>query len=537
MKCNHEEKYFCRECIEFLCESCKTKHAHNKNNILNVSSQTDLKKELQKLKDETKPNYSKYEKMDNIEKRIGLTNLFNSFKEVNSKLQEFIQKIDLPSISSKLSFIKSNSDLIKDLSLNSSMKKNDTISSIKRMKEYKTSMLDISYFSDYFQQIFEDKEMLLFELYNILFINNNTNKLSDTTLNLSSFNIEPIEEEKPVFAVNTDKIHNLIKLNEFEEKIRLLENENAKLIEINDKYNIEIKRIGTIQNKLVESNENLNTQLKNFENNRTKNSIIIDDIIVNSSEIKDLVYDKKDSIISELIKQIIENKFSQKSFDELDQFSILSILKSNTKTLLEKLKLTDLIFENYYELNNIKQFFQSYYQTFKQSNLNKEINDAICEKITENYFNLIFENRFVIMNIVFDNFFQNYTCKSKKFKSQKNVDMKSCQINDNDVGKLVNILQSSTKLTDIFLQNNEITDNGFYMLLSAILNNKSLKNVYLDNNKLSDNSLKFMSNFIKTIDTKQVALKVLSLQNNNFSEKGKEILKPIKLVLKVLIYI
>jgi len=503
MKCNHEEKYFCRECIEFLCESCKTKHAHYKNNILNVSSQTDLKKEIQKLKDETKPNYSKYEKMDNIEKRIGLTNLFNSFKEVNSKLQEFIQKIDLPSISSKLSFIKSNSDLIKDLSLNSSMKKNDTISSIKRMKEYKTSMLDISYFSDYFQQIFEDKEMLLFELYNILFINNNT----------------------------------IIKLNEFEEKIRLLENENAKLIEINDKYNIEIKRIGTIQNKLVESNENLNTQLKNFENNRTKNSIIIDDIIVNSSEIKDLVYDKKDSIISELIKQIIENKFSQKSFDELDQFSILSILKSNTKTLLEKLKLTDLIFENYYELNNIKQFFQSNYQIFTQSNLNKEINDAICEKITENYFNLIFENRFVIMNIVFDNFFQNYTCKSKKFKSQKNVDMKSCQINDNDVGKLVNILQSSTKLTDIFLQNNEITDNGFYMLLSAILNNKSLKNVYLDNNKLSDNSLKFMSNFIKTIDTKQVALKVLSLQNNNFSEKGKEILKPIKLVLKVLIYI
>ena len=125
MKCNHEEKYFCRECIEFLCESCKTKHSHNKNNILNVSSQTDLKKELQKLKDEIKPNYSKYEKMDNIEKRIGLTNLFNSFKEVNSKLQEFIQKIDLPSISSKLSFIKSNSDLIKDLSLNSSMKKND----------------------------------------------------------------------------------------------------------------------------------------------------------------------------------------------------------------------------------------------------------------------------------------------------------------------------------------------------------------------------------------------------------------------------
>ena len=150
---------------------------------------------------------------------------------------------------------------------------------------------------------------------------------------------------------------------------------------------------------------------------------------------------------------------------------------------------------------------------------------------------MILDNKSIITNAIIDNFSLNYVYRSKKFKSQKNIDLKSCQITDNDISKLQGIIQNSVKLTDIFLQNNEITDKGFSALLPIIFSNKSIKNLYIDNNKLTDNSLKNLSSFIKTIDLKQVSLKVLSMQNNNLVEKGKDILKSIKLVLKVLIYI
>ena len=539
MKCNNEEKFFCKNCNQFLCEICKVKHSTSVKNIIDIGSfNTFIKKEIELTKDEITTNYYKFEKIDNLEKKLGILNIFNSLNDLCCQLK-LIQETALSnSLENKLSYINNSFPMIKDNSYLLSKNRIQMLSTYIKLNEVKANIELVSMISDKIQKLFEDKEIFLIDLNNILFINNNNvnNKFADTTLNLSNFNIEPFEEDRQIKSLNADKLHNLVKLNDLEEKVRLLSNENLKLIEINEKYSRELKQLGLSQNKLLENNDYLKKELSQRDTIvKSDEELIVESININ--EIKDLIMEKKENILSTVISGVIENKLNQSYYDDLDQICLLSYLRTSTKQILEKLKLSELYLENYTEIRQIQEYFMGYFESFKLSGIYKDISFKISEKLYNYYFSLILDNKSIITNAIIDNFSLNYVYRSKKFKSQKNIDLKSCQITDNDISKLQGIIQNSVKLTDIFLQNNEITDKGFSALLPIIFSNKSIKNLYIDNNKLTDNSLKNLSSFIKTIDLKQVSLKVLSMQNNNLVEKGKDILKSIKLVLKVLIYI
>ena len=73
MKCNNEEKFFCKNCNQFLCEICKVKHSTSVKNIIDIGSfNTFIKKEIELTKDEITTNYYKFEKIDNLEKKLGI---------------------------------------------------------------------------------------------------------------------------------------------------------------------------------------------------------------------------------------------------------------------------------------------------------------------------------------------------------------------------------------------------------------------------------------------------------------------------------
>ena len=546
MKCNNEDKFFCKECNEFLCDKCKLKHSHNTKHIIDiVFFDSYVKFEIEKNKEEINVNYSKFEKIENLNKKLGLKNIFNYFEEFNVQLKIIQENLKNTLWETKIIQLNSCSNMIKD-TYTMSKNKTELLNFYLKLRETKGDLVELTKATDGIFKIFDDKEIFFADLKKFMFLQNNinnNNNLIDSTFNLSTFNINNFDDDKQFKSFNNDKIHNLIKSNEFEEKIKLLTNEDAKLLEINDKFSKEMRILTQFKSKLTESNENLIGELKRANTLDSNRQIINKEEFVKiekngtNSELLNLLLEIKDNIFEDILNDLTEKKFTQNYFDELDQISVQSYLKCNIKSIFEKLKLNELIFENYSEIKDIHNYFRTNFTNFTKTTFFNKINQKIYEKLSDYYFDLVYENKNALMVRLFDNFLLSYCSKSKKIKSQKNIDLKSCQLNDNDISKLIFILQNSVKLGDIFLQNNEITDKGFFLLFPIIFGSQSIKNVYLDNNKLTENSLKNINSYIKNIDTKQVKLKVLSMQGNNLSEKGKDILKSIKIVLKVLIYI
>jgi len=145
------------------------------------------------------------------------------------------------------------------------------------------------------------------------------------------------------------------------------------------------------------------------------------------------------------------------------------------------------------------------------------------------------KSRSKIENEFINSFYKMYSEKSSKFKNLKTIDLKGLQLVDNDICKLTLIINNS-KVNEVFLQNNYLTDKGSAYIFNCLQKENKLKNIYLDNNALNDGSLKYLKEVFKKSGSKSVNLKVISMTNNAF-DNGKELLKEIKKLTKILIYI
>ena len=145
------------------------------------------------------------------------------------------------------------------------------------------------------------------------------------------------------------------------------------------------------------------------------------------------------------------------------------------------------------------------------------------------------KSRSKIENEFINSFYKMYSEKSSKFKNLKTIDLKGLQLVDNDICKLTLIINNS-KVNEVFLQNNYLTDKGSAYIFNCLQKENKLNNIYLDNNALNDGSLKYLKEVFKKSGSKSVNLKVISMTNNAF-DNGKELLKEIKKLTKILIYI
>lgn len=233
--CTHTNyKFLCKDCIKFICDKCKIEHPHT--NVIEISFfNSFVKFEVENLK----IILNDLEIFQSFEEQVGL-------KPFIYKLRDFYRTL----VEEKLNL----NGLVKGQNLNL----RDIVFDAKLLLNEESNMTtkdDTAYLE--FYKKFQDTKKICISLSDII------EKITESFENFNNIvedygkfkEIKKVKNEQNLIKNHSDFIENLAKEKEkdktaeLNEKIKLLESENEKIMEINKKLTEEMKELTAINNK------------------------------------------------------------------------------------------------------------------------------------------------------------------------------------------------------------------------------------------------------------------------------------------------
>jgi hypothetical protein len=512
--CNHEFKYFCKECITKLCDKCKIKHIHSKDIIESTFFYSHSKFEFENIK----PKIEKLTVFQKFYEVKGFTESILKLKTFYNKLVEYEKDIE--------TIIDNDFTTFTDIIFNcKSILNEDNISN-----SINTSKEDVVIFELFkkAQPIFNIVKSLdkIIESFNnsadefIPFFNDLLNYQNERDANCQKMvirknsNISQIIQEK----LQDQSLKNNVEFSELVNKVKLLEFENQKLLEMNENLIKNLKR-DPIQEINLPNNNQLECKIEEFD-------------------LYNLYKWSSECLYDHIHKSIIKNCFTSKQIGDIDRIELRPFLKMSFNEIINVIKLKEFDILNYNDPNVFKQFLieTGVLNDLTQSDIFQKIIQTFTDIIKQEIINYIFANIKNVFIKLEGTMLSTYLEKSQKIKSLKVLDLKGVGISDPEMKRIAFIINNS-KVTEIFLQNNKITDNGVLLLFDNLSENK-LKSIYLNNNNLTEKSLKYFKIIMKDKIKFFVNLKIVSFENNSLNDAlSKEHVKEIKKIVKFTIYI
>lgn len=229
--CNHQPyRYLCKECYKLLCDKCKINHNHT-NVIENSFLNSFVKFEVENLK----IMLNELEIFQIFDEQVSLKNFIFKLREVESQLVE--EKLNLNGL------VKGQNISIRDVIFNAKVLINEEATL--------TSKEEIAYV-DFYKKLQETTRTCTTLNAIIEKINKSFDNFNGIIQNYDKYkDIQRIKNEQNLIKNHTDLIENITKdkYSELNDKIKLLESENQKIMDLNKKLNEEIKELTAINNK------------------------------------------------------------------------------------------------------------------------------------------------------------------------------------------------------------------------------------------------------------------------------------------------
>jgi len=247
--CNHQPyRYLCKECYKLLCDKCKINHNHT-NVIENSFLNSFVKFEVENLK----IMLNELEIFQIFDEQVSLKNFIFKLREVESQLVE--EKLNLNGL------VKGQNISIRDVIFNAKVLINEEANL--------TSKEEIAYV-DFYKKLQETTRTCTTLNAIIEKINKSFDNFNAIIQNYDKYkDIQRIKNEQNLIKNHTDLIENITKdkYSELNDKIKLLESENQKIMDLNKKLNEEIKELTAINNKfyIVEVRLEKNNNIKFFK--------------------------------------------------------------------------------------------------------------------------------------------------------------------------------------------------------------------------------------------------------------------------------
>jgi hypothetical protein len=229
--CNHQPyRYLCKECYKLLCDKCKLNHNHT-NVIENSFLNSFVKFEVENLK----IMLNELEIFQIFDEQVSLKNFIYKLREVESQLVE--EKLNLNGL------VKGQNISIRDVIFSAKVLINEEANL--------TSKEEIAYV-DFYKKLQETTRTCTTLNAIIEKINKSFDNFNAIIQNYDKYkDIQRIKNEQNLIKNHTDLIENITKdkYSELNDKIKLLESENQKIVDLNKKLNEEIKELTAINNK------------------------------------------------------------------------------------------------------------------------------------------------------------------------------------------------------------------------------------------------------------------------------------------------
>lgn len=500
--------YMCNECYTILCGTCKKNHEHN-----NIALITQLNSQIAFLFENSKPKienidsfetvYNNYEKLEN-----GLSQLIDELKFIHQKTKKEIGNNSFHN--TVIQFKKAIDDW-------------NIMTNIKNMNSKNQNILDVFFkHREEIQKIINlDKDILKF------------NSILEETMNNCFVILDKYSQQKEfnIEKYIMDKNSNLgtIVKQKFEKansdliaKINELEKENKKLFQINEELVKEIEK-----KNFTQTNNSSNFTIHNITQMKENNNVSLIDF-----------NQYKNNIYSLFGNYLAKTYMNEKHFKILDEYDLKSSIKISYEKMISLINVPELSFQYYSskdklndvinkEENNNVIFSSSIYENWINSlkmRLRNEFSEFLFGKLKEIF----------ILPLFCNNIYKYYIINSKEKTTMKIIDLKKCEINDNDMINIL-IIINNTKVSELFLQNNKLTDKGVIYFFNEIKEGNKLKNIYFNNNtNITSFSIKSFKECVEKNSKIFLNLKIISFENNNCNDKtSKDYMKQIKKKLKI----
>jgi hypothetical protein len=229
--CNHPNyRFLCKDCYKFLCDKCKMDHNHT-NIIENSFLNSFVKFELENLK----IIVNELEIFQNFDEQVVLKNFILKLREVESQLVE--EKLNLNGL------VKGQNISVRDVIFNAKILINEETNL--------TSKEEVAYL-EFYKKLQETTKTCTTLNSIIEKINKSFDNFNTIIEDFEKFKeIKRIKNEQNLIKNHTDLIENITKdkTAELNDKIKLLESENQRIMELNKRLNEEIKQLTAINNK------------------------------------------------------------------------------------------------------------------------------------------------------------------------------------------------------------------------------------------------------------------------------------------------
>ena len=501
MNMQNNKYYICSECYEIVSSNNRKQHSHQQS----LSLITDLHSQITYLFENTKP------KLENISSFKSIyTNSNNIVSEMSSFTDEIKRTFNV------IAIILNNGQYDKVMNSFNAIK-SEWSCFIKDKNKTENNYIDI--FNKYREDIRKinivDKEVGVFNQRLENFMSNCVYRY-DEYVQLRDLNVEKF------ILANNSNLGTIIKErfekanNDMKERIEDLEKENKKLIDLNE--------------KLVQYIESHKKEEQNVIKETKQKDMI--DFNVYSKDIHSL-----------LGGYLSKTFFNDKHYKILDQYDIASFIKISYEQMIELVSIPELSLQYYSSKEQMEKVINKKPNNdfiFASTLYNQWIT-TISNKLKESFIEYTYSH---ISDIISSSFFTNiiynsYITKSKEVLSLKSLDLKKCEITDEDMHKILLIINASPKIIDLYLQNNKITDTGITLFFSGLKEGNKLKNIYFNNNfNITSQSIKVFKEAVARKQKIFFFVKIISFENNNCNDKQskeytKEIKKKIKIIMNV----
>ena len=506
---NSRDKYYmCNECYTILCGTCKKNHGHQNSIALitQLNSQITFLFENSKLKieniDSFETVYNNYEKLE-----TGLSQLIDEFRFIQQKTKKEIGDYSFENTVTQFKKV---------------MDDWNTLTNIKNNNNKEQGIVDVFFkHREEIRKIINlDKDILRF------------NSILEETMNNCFAILDKYSQERELNIEKyiMDKNSNLgtIVKQKFEKassnlitKVNELEKEKKKLLQINEELTKEIEK-----EHLNQTNSSSNFTIHNITQIKENNhSSLID-------------FDQyKDNVYSLFGNYLAKTYMKEKHFKILDEYDLKSSIKMPYEKMISLINVPELSLQYYSskdKLNDVinKEETNNIFSSSTYENWIKTLNIQLKEEFSEFLFEKI--NEIFSLSLFSNIIYKSYIINSKEKSTMKTIDLKKCEINDNDMNNIL-IIINNTKVSELFLQNNKLTDKGIIYFFNEIKEGNRLKNIYFNNNaNITSFSIKSFKDCVEKNPKIFINLKIISFENNNCNDKiSKDYMKEIKKKVKI----
>lgn len=517
--------FFCKKCYALLCFSCRLTHPHKNDLIL---CNTDVKY--------SQINFSFIsEDINSIYKNYCMFNtLFPYLSDITQSLSMLVASfLNCNNVfNNKFSCQKEADDLINKIP--------NFIENF-RLNTY-NNFMNMNDFKKHNNELVQIKE--IGGTINEIFIEIN-NFYKETMPHLEKVLTYKSNKENENNNNNKQQIDGLLL------KINTLEKDNSKLIAINEKLsgvmyqnrnniktsNMKFKNHSQPKQCIIQNNDNENI-INNFVQPRMQNSVKHKFNEIIKTQPTETIKNKNDNynyiinysndipIISSLMSNVLVSYYvTPKCLNKFNYLSLKDFIKIPLNTFVANKMNCPQLNSSYYETDNkgsLAQVIQDQKvsQIIFGSQLYKKYQNIVAKKLRSNIVEFIIENIDILIqhekfvNSIYKIILDNLNEKNKL----KQLDLKKINLQDQDMYKIVTVLNYNKQINDLFFQNNLLTDSGMKIFFDDLSENNHIKNIFLNNNNITSKTIHLFKDCVVNRPKLFLHLKIFSITGNKINQ-------------------